>query len=221
MINGETTGFACSYSDCGSGGKLLCLYNSAFVEFNFWEAGSLGADKMTFDMQVTAKDMVNYYRYYYEKFQRKSSNEMTVGLNEFCRNLVATGWAKTKSGYTPTAKAMNALVYDCATLGADAQGLAADCSTNSYASKIGMQLSYYKVKDLSLSQEQVLEKAFSTWYGQLENVDLDKKASYDNNVETKAPDFANLVVGDATKLGCSVETCEPEGFSVAVCEFDG
>ncbi|KIH64855.1 SCP-like protein [Ancylostoma duodenale] len=172
------------------------------------QPGLLGDDEMTYDMQVTAKDMVNYYR-----------------------NLVATGWAKSKSGYTPTAKAMNALVeiyglndvivYDCDTLGAEAKDLATDCTSNSYTSKIGMAVNYHRVKDLTLSEEQVLEKALSTWYSQLENVDLDEKANYDNNVQTRAPSFANLVVGDATKLGCSVHTCEPQGFSVAVCEFDG
>ncbi|KAL6729130.1 hypothetical protein Aduo_000213 [Ancylostoma duodenale] len=242
MITGETTGFACSYSDCGSGGKLLCLYNKAPAngqplydsahptcqacpqppdtncvnwlcqtityipdvdanprpECTNLQPGLLGDDEMTYDMQVTAKDMVNYYR-----------------------NLVATGWAKSKSGYTPTAKAMNALVYDCDTLGAEAKYLATDCTSNSYTSKIGMAVNYHKVKDLTLSEEQVLEKALSTWYSQLENVDLDEKANYDNNVQTRAPSFANLVVGDATKLGCSVHTCEPQGFSVAVCEFDG
>ncbi|EPB71063.1 hypothetical protein ANCCEY_09855 [Ancylostoma ceylanicum] len=71
---------------------------------------------MTYDMQITARNMANYYR-----------------------NLVATGWARDKNGYAPTAKSMNAL----------------------------------------------------------------------------------LVIGDATKLGCSVKTCLREGFSVVVCEFDG
>ncbi|RCN27479.1 hypothetical protein ANCCAN_26786 [Ancylostoma caninum] len=35
MVYGETTGFACSYSKCGSDGKLLCLYNKQFVSFSF------------------------------------------------------------------------------------------------------------------------------------------------------------------------------------------
>ncbi|RCN35020.1 SCP-like protein [Ancylostoma caninum] len=237
MVNGETSGFACSYSNCGGSGKLLCLYNKAptnnqplYTSNNptcqdcpqgtttcvNWLCQSTpytpatdanpqpsctqnpGADKMTYEMQITARDMANYYR-----------------------NLVATGWAKDKNGYTPTAKAMNALEYDCDTLGEDAQKLADDCAATSYASGIGMQLSYYKTRDLMLTEEQVLEKAFSTWYGQLENVDLDDKANYDSKVESNAPDFAHLVLGDATKLGCSVKMCEPQGFSVAVCEFDG
>ncbi|EYC12035.1 hypothetical protein Y032_0048g1576 [Ancylostoma ceylanicum] len=50
------------------------------------QAGQLGDDKMTYDMQITARDMANYYR-----------------------NLVATGWAQDKNGYAPTAKGMNAL----------------------------------------------------------------------------------------------------------------
>ncbi|EPB71058.1 hypothetical protein ANCCEY_09850 [Ancylostoma ceylanicum] len=35
MVFGETTGFACSYSQCGNDGKLLCLYNKQFVVVNF------------------------------------------------------------------------------------------------------------------------------------------------------------------------------------------
>ncbi|RCN47198.1 hypothetical protein ANCCAN_06776 [Ancylostoma caninum] len=104
---------------------------------------------MTYDMQITARDMANYYR-----------------------NLVATGWAQDKNGYAPTAKIMNAL-------------------------------------------------AMSSWFGELKNVDLDEKATYNSNVQNSAPNFANLVIGDATKVGCSVKKCLKEGFSVAVCQFDG
>ncbi|EYC12062.1 hypothetical protein Y032_0048g1591 [Ancylostoma ceylanicum] len=35
MVNGATSGFACSYSKCGNDGKLLCLYNQPFVALCF------------------------------------------------------------------------------------------------------------------------------------------------------------------------------------------
>ncbi|EPB71060.1 SCP-like protein [Ancylostoma ceylanicum] len=152
---------------------------------------------MTYDMQVTAKDMANYYR-----------------------NLVATGWAQDKNGYAPTAKAMNALEYDCDTAGAHAQTQADFCAAASYNPNAGYVLSSYKTKNYNLPEDEVLRQAMTTWFGQLKRVDLDEKATYSNDIQANAPDFANLMIG-ATKLGCSVKTCLREGFSVAVCEFDG
>ncbi|RCN47166.1 SCP-like protein [Ancylostoma caninum] len=241
MVFGATTGFACSYSKCGSNGKLLCLYNQPTPANNAdlynsqqpttcgqcpqgttcvdWlcrsdnytpdlkanplpdcpnpQPGQLGDDKMTYDMQMTARDMANYYR-----------------------NLVATGWAQDKNGYAPTAKAMNALKYDCANAGNDAKTII-DCANPSYTSKAGLSVNYYTTRNLNLPKEEVLKEAMSTWYSQLKNVDLDKNAVYDNNVQNSASSFANMVIGDATVVGCSVETCTKEGYSVAVCEFDG
>ncbi|EPB72330.1 SCP-like protein [Ancylostoma ceylanicum] len=111
-------------------------------------------------------------------------------------------------------------VYDCAVAGKDAKDII-DCANPSYNSKVGLSVSTYTTKNLKLSEEELLKQAMSTWYAQLQNVDLDEKAKYDDNVETRAKDFANLVIGDATKVGCSVKKCQKEGYSVAVCEFDG
>ncbi|EPB71062.1 SCP-like protein [Ancylostoma ceylanicum] len=156
------------------------------------------ADFMTYDLQITARNMANYYR-----------------------NLVATGWAQDRNGYTPTAKRMNALVYDCDTVGAHAFTQADNCAATSYTPNAGYVLSFYKTKDYNLPEVEVLRQAMASWFGQLKNVDLDEQATYNNNVKTYAPDSANLVRGDATKLGCSMKTCFREGFSVVVCEFDG
>ncbi|EYC12065.1 hypothetical protein Y032_0048g1591 [Ancylostoma ceylanicum] len=132
------------------------------------QPGQLGDDEMTYDMQITAMDMANYYR-----------------------NLVATGWAKGRNVYAPTAKDMKALVYDCAVAGKDAKDII-DCANPSYNSKVGLSVSTYTTKNLKLSEEELLKQAMSTWYAQLQNVDLDEKAKYDDNVETRAKDFANV-----------------------------
>ncbi|KAL6729082.1 hypothetical protein Aduo_000169 [Ancylostoma duodenale] len=243
MANGATTGFACSYSNCGGNtGELLCLYNKkpAAAPNNklYTEAqgdicdacqaatdpciaylctpkvytpntkanpqpmctnpGNPGTDKMTYDMQITARDMANYYR-----------------------SLVATGWAQDKDSYAPTAKTMNALVYDCDTIGAGSQAQADNCAAASYNPAGGSVLNSYKTDNYNLPDEQVLRQAMESWFGQLKNTDLDEKATYNSNVQKSAPDFANLMIGDATKVGCSVKKCLREGFSVAVCQFDG
>ncbi|EPB65218.1 hypothetical protein ANCCEY_15719, partial [Ancylostoma ceylanicum] len=111
-------------------------------------------------------------------------------------------------------------VYDCATAGKDAYDII-DCANPSYNSKVGLAVSTYTTRNLNLPEEDVLKEAMSKWYDQLKNVDLDEDAKYDGNVQTSAKDFANLVIGDATMVGCSVKTCPKEGYTVAVCEFDG
>ncbi|KIH57409.1 hypothetical protein ANCDUO_12401 [Ancylostoma duodenale] len=110
--------------------------------------------------------------------------------------------------------------YDCGTAGKDAKSII-DCANPSYISKIGQSVNHYKTNNINLPKEEVLKQAMSTWYSQLKNVDLDENAVYDNNVQNSASFFANLVTEDATTVGCSVETCTKEGYSVAVCEFDG
>ncbi|EYC12184.1 hypothetical protein Y032_0048g1655 [Ancylostoma ceylanicum] len=236
MVFGETTGFACSYSQCGNDGKLLCLYNKqapqngnqlydtptadicdkcpADAPCTAWicktkeytldtnanpqpMCANPGDDGMTHDMQVTAMDMANYYR-----------------------SLGATGWALDKNGYAPTAKDMNALKYDCDTVGKDAKIEADKCTATSYTPTGGYVLNFYKSDDYTMPREEVLRKAIASWFGQLKNVDLDEKALYNNDVQTSAKDFANLVYGKATKVGCAVTLCLREGFQVAICQFD-
>ncbi|KIH53055.1 hypothetical protein ANCDUO_16828, partial [Ancylostoma duodenale] len=182
MVNGATKGFACSYSNCGgSNGELLCLYSAkpagggnlytkaAGAVCNACPAGTdpcIGSlctpkvyepepgipdpkaepqpacttsnpsdDGMTHDMQMTARDMANYYR-----------------------NLVATGWAEDKKGYAPTAKAMNALEYECNDAGKDAKTEAAKCTAASYTPTPGYVLSSYKVRNLDLPRAEVLKE---------------------------------------------------------------
>ncbi|RCN29704.1 SCP-like protein [Ancylostoma caninum] len=240
MVLSAAKGFACSYSNCGgSDGELLCLYNKAAPAPNadlYTEAqgdvcdacpaddpctaytckpklyeldtnanpqpmcANPGDDGMTYDMQMTARNMANYYR-----------------------NLVATGWAQDKNGYAPTAKDMNALVYDCDAAGADAKTEAANCMAASYTPTQGYVLNSYKTNNYHLPREEVLKQAMSSWFAQLKSADLDEQAKYDQNVKTTAPDFANvrdLVYGKATKVGCAVGTCLREGFQVAICQFD-
>ncbi|EYC12186.1 hypothetical protein Y032_0048g1656 [Ancylostoma ceylanicum] len=239
MVFGETTGFACSYSSCdASNAELLCLYNKAapnpnaqlYAEANGDVCDACPAatdpctaylckpkvyaldtnakpqpactnknppdDGMTYDMQMMARDMANYYR-----------------------NLIATGWAHQKSGYAPTSKAMNSLIYDCDNAGKDAKTEAAKCTAASYTPTNGYVLSSYKA-NYDLPREEVLRQAMVSWFGQLKKVDLDEKATYDNNVKASAPDFASLVYGGATKLGCAVGLCLREGFQVAICQID-
>ncbi|KAL6729081.1 hypothetical protein Aduo_000168 [Ancylostoma duodenale] len=57
----------------------------------------------------------------------------------------------------------------------------------------------------------------ASWFGQLKKVDVNEKAAYSNELQTNAKDFANLVLGKATKVGCAVNTCLREGFQVAIC----
>ncbi|RCN43555.1 hypothetical protein ANCCAN_10454 [Ancylostoma caninum] len=44
----------------------------------------------------------------------------------------------------------------------------------------------------------------TSWFGQLKSMGLDEKETYDNNVKTSAPDFANMVYEKVTKVGCAL-----------------
>ncbi|KAL6729131.1 hypothetical protein Aduo_000214 [Ancylostoma duodenale] len=160
-------------------------------------------DGMTYEMQATAQDMVNYYR-----------------------RLVGSGWALDKSGYAPTAKQMPAVEYDCKTLapqnsiGQETKTLAAACTAPA-APTPGYSVSYYQ-GSLTKTPEEVLREAIKSWAEQSKLVDLEQSVTFSGNVENAAPDFARMVDETATKVTCSVTTdeCQKQGFRAAVCQYN-
>ncbi|KAK6727988.1 hypothetical protein RB195_005568 [Necator americanus] len=238
MANAKAKGFACTYNKCPNGAKFVCVYDQKLVVNNpqnsvYTVAGNDGEacdscaqdqatcvgylctktydstatlpatkctqpndDGMTLDLQTTAQDMLNYYR-----------------------RALATGWGTDKNGYAPPAKQINKLTYDCDTLGSHAK-LVMNCNVPVYTPLPGNSLSYYKVDNPFASHKDVLTEAITSWWKQLEKVDVDKEAKFTNELKTNAPDFANMAIATATKVGCSVLTCLKQGYVVAGCEFD-
>ncbi|ETN76677.1 hypothetical protein NECAME_03346 [Necator americanus] len=62
--------------------------------------------------------------------------------------------------------------------------------------------------------------AITGWFDELKEVDVDDEAKYTADVKRNAKDFANMVVGDATKVGCAAKQCLKQGFTAAVCKYD-
>ncbi|RCN47165.1 SCP-like protein [Ancylostoma caninum] len=231
----ETTGFACTYNkECSE--KLLCLYNKKPPAVNqqknlLYEVGnqcdgctcvnylceqnpyvpakdtqppSLCAntnpsdDGMDYEMQVTAEEMVNYYR-----------------------RLVGSGWAPDKSGYASPATKMIAVRYDCKTngIGAATKAIADGCAAP-YTATSGYSSSSYIDRNLTKTSIEVLREGIKKWAEESKLVDLKKGATFDGDVQSKAPNFAYMVNEAVSNVVCSVGDCTPMGFKVAVCQYN-
>ncbi|KAK6727586.1 hypothetical protein RB195_005337 [Necator americanus] len=241
MVNAEVTGFACSYNLCNGAGKLVCLYNKMLsqpADLLYKVAADepnvcadctsptlatpcvahlcqpeyklaadtappvqcpsqpAAADDMTYDLEQTAIYMHNYYR-----------------------RLIATGWAmdnNNKSYAKPAAK-MPALKINCQTV-ADSK-IKADCTNPQNTPLADHSLNTY-TKNYPASRQEALEEAINSWYGQLLDVTLDEKATYTSAIKKTAESFANLAQDEATEIGCHVQECAKQGFTIAICQYN-
>ncbi|KIH53224.1 SCP-like protein, partial [Ancylostoma duodenale] len=237
MAYWPTTGFACTYNkECSD--NLLCLYNrnpannaflynpgsecsansgcpngiSTCVDYlckldKKYVATELtlpwycppGTDGLTFDQQNTARNMVNYYR-----------------------RLVGTGWAKDKSGYAPIAKALSSVVYLCPTIGNATKQIADKCGDPPYTATHGHTLSYHIIRKVNVDPKAAIEEAIKTWAEQSKLVDLRPIGGavfYQDEVEQQASDFAKMVYGTNSAIGCSVKECQDK--TLVICQYNG
>ncbi|RCN26703.1 hypothetical protein ANCCAN_27570 [Ancylostoma caninum] len=93
-------------------------------------------DGMDYEMQVTAEEMVNYYR-----------------------RLVGSGWAPDKSGYASPAKKMTAVRYDCkaGAIGTATKTIADGC-VEPYTATRGYSSSFYIDRNLTKTSIEVLRE---------------------------------------------------------------
>ncbi|EYC42651.1 hypothetical protein Y032_0522g2887 [Ancylostoma ceylanicum] len=129
-------------------------------------------DGMNGDLQKIATTMHNYYR-----------------------RLSATGWAEdAKGGYTPLAKSMPALTYDC-TAGADkiaqkTKDLIKDCpDASAVAPNMGGSVNYFLSKH-DVPREEVLREAIKTWAEQISTVGVGKDFVFKDDAKYK--EYANV-----------------------------
>ncbi|KIH46627.1 hypothetical protein ANCDUO_23318 [Ancylostoma duodenale] len=158
-------------------------------------------DGMTYEMQVTALNLANYYR-----------------------RLLGTGWTKDKNGYAPTSKMLYALGYECDKLGAGAKAKIDNCQKPPYTADQGWTLTYYKVDNVNIDSKTVLEQAFKTWADQAKKVDVQAIAGsvfYEGALATEASDWAKLTTAKNSFIGCSLKKCDTQGFTVVVCQYNG
>ncbi|KAL6729372.1 hypothetical protein Aduo_000431 [Ancylostoma duodenale] len=108
--------------------------------------------------------------------------------------------------------------YDCHGIGQDAV-LSVYCTTKQFNPASGNSLNH-KEYSLDFTPANALQQAISEWYGELKEVDLDDKATYNDQIKTKANSFANMAVAQATKFAYTARQCRPEGYTVAVCQYN-
>ncbi|EYB99867.1 hypothetical protein Y032_0119g811 [Ancylostoma ceylanicum] len=149
MVNSKVTGFACTYNKCDSGGKLVCMYDSSrddttnkvlydkggtctcqdCVKFlcqpdykvsTVTEPQPLAIDGMTYDQEMLALRLTNYYR-----------------------RLLATGWAEDSKGYAKWAAKMPPLAYE-APIAVHAKSEADDCDKTTYTPDAANSLNFFK-----------------------------------------------------------------------------
>ncbi|EYC19603.1 hypothetical protein Y032_0024g961 [Ancylostoma ceylanicum] len=235
----KTTAFACSYARCPGGMGLLCLYEQrgakadivlypgvahaskacsgcsdtapcvnrlCRAEFNHAEEAPLfcNLDGMTKDMSETALNMHNYYR-----------------------RLLANGWAEDKvSVYAPPAKQMLSLRYDCGdkqSLAYEAAKKSAECVYPPRAPQLPTRSqNYLKIDDYQINPLDALQWAIKTWWSELANngVGTDTKYTAEMVAAGNLENYVNMAFDQTTLVGCGVETCKREGFTMVVCQYD-
>ncbi|KIH48052.1 hypothetical protein ANCDUO_21882 [Ancylostoma duodenale] len=88
---------------------------------------------------------------------------IAVGMHNYYRRLVATGWAKDKiDGYAPTAKDMFAVKYsECKagdTLAEETKTIVTGCPSTPTQGNQGRSLNYYYVSKYDIPREQLLQQ---------------------------------------------------------------
>ncbi|EPB72817.1 SCP-like protein [Ancylostoma ceylanicum] len=224
MVNSKVTGFACTYNKCDSGGKLVCMYDSSrddttnkvlydkggtctcqdCVKFlcqpdykvsTVTEPQPLAIDGMTYDQEMLALRLTNYYR-----------------------RLLATGWAEDSKGYAKWAAKMPPLAYE-APIAVHAKSEADDCDKTTYTPDAANSLNFFK-GSYQDTIEKTIEEAIKSWWGKLKGVDVPDNGDYTGDMETNAQFFANMAYEGATKMGCAVADCKQKGFTAFICEYN-
>ncbi|RCN42542.1 SCP-like protein [Ancylostoma caninum] len=158
-------------------------------------------DGMTYEMQMTAVNMVNYYR-----------------------RLLGSGWAKDKGGYAPIGRKMLPLKYECDLLGFYAKALADKCEVPTKPAARNWVLTSYKVNRVDVDPKAVLEEAFRTWGDESKKANIQEIGEgvfYEGEVLSEASDWAKMTTERVSFVGCSVKKCEADGFTLVVCHYFG
>ncbi|KIH53424.1 hypothetical protein ANCDUO_16451 [Ancylostoma duodenale] len=172
-------GSDCTKDDCKPGTsscvKYLCRLPKYVPSEDALPKPMCGAgttDGMTYEMQMTVQDMINYYR-----------------------RLVGTGWAKAKNGYAPIAKLMPNLVYNCDVLGKLSKTITDKCEKPPYTAALGRTMSYHYVEKTGFNSKTFLQEAIKTWAEQSKQADIQTIGGavfYQDDVQQKASDWANV-----------------------------
>ncbi|ETN86791.1 hypothetical protein NECAME_16122 [Necator americanus] len=71
-----------------------------------------------------------------------------------------------------------------------------------------------------MDKEDALKQAISTWWKELADVGLGEDTTYKAAMKNTLGQFANMAHDQTKQVGCSVETCTKQGFTLVVCQYD-
>ncbi|RCN40674.1 SCP-like protein [Ancylostoma caninum] len=155
----------------------------------------------------------------------QDSNNAALWMHNYYRKLLASGWAKdkkSKSGYAPPAKGMLALEYDCAKgteNGAKkTYELIKDCPTNTPSPTSGYSLNFLSLNNITVSEQDALEHAIKTWWGELETKGLGSNTMFDES--SGITNFAHMAYDKVTKVACAVQRCPVPAKTLVACQYN-
>ncbi|EPB70430.1 SCP-like protein [Ancylostoma ceylanicum] len=156
----------------------------------------------------------------------QDSNNAALWMHNYYRGLLASGWAKDKksnSGYAKTAKQMRALEYDCGNAtnpngATNTYNLIKDCPRVNPTATNGYSLNFLRIDDYQISEQDALERAIKTWWGQLETMGLGSDTMFNEN--SGITNFANMAYDQAEKVACAVQNCAKYGDTLVACQYN-
>ncbi|RCN51200.1 SCP-like protein [Ancylostoma caninum] len=142
-------------------------------------------------------------------------------MHNYYRGVIASGWAADpKSVYAPRASKMTALKYECATYAKDAADKVKTCTYPVPDPTKGVQ-NTHKIDNWTITHQEALEQALAAWYGELEaSGGIGADPTYADDMKTKLGNYVNLANEANTVVGCAVETCKKEGYTLVACQYD-
>ncbi|KAL6729349.1 hypothetical protein Aduo_000413 [Ancylostoma duodenale] len=137
---------------------------------------------------------------------------IAVGMHNYYRRLVATGWAKDKiDGYAPTAKDMFAMYSECKagdTLAEETKTIVTGCPSTPTQGNQGRSLNYYYVSKYDIPREQLLQQAITSWANEVTGYGVGKENIFDPNGQVTK--YANMVHNKVENFACAVEICKKQ-----------
>ncbi|VDL74228.1 unnamed protein product [Nippostrongylus brasiliensis] len=240
----NSTEVACTYGVKNNGNDLIliCAYNvkGAVIDEEIYEVAKEGqypcADGARCGTDGTCMDslcnvpisnpdtLLPIYTpsLYYNNlpFMTQFSRYYAINLHNYYRRLVASGWAENKlTSFTPRAAKMEALMYD-SSLEKVASENVKKCDRQSIRSNNDSAITGSNVKIIEvvgISGEAALEQALGEWFNQLRKHGLDPNSMWAEDPNVKQ--CANIMHDTYKTVGCAVNTCSSEGFTIVECRY--
>ncbi|KAL6724600.1 hypothetical protein Aduo_019473 [Ancylostoma duodenale] len=237
MATATTEGFACTYDLCNDDpqGIAVCLFNNhKQLENSTLYEPTWNESEICSSCKDTCTDYLCLQTPYTPVPIRPltcsddtltfDSHNTALWMHNYYRKLLASGWAKdpkSKGGYATTAKQMLELNYDWCSGGTSGATKTYDlikgCPQDNPKATSGYSLNFLRIQNYTVSEQDALEHAIKTWWGQLETAGLGSDTMF--NGDPGISSFANMAFDQAEKVACAVKTCTVQGQTLIACQY--